>query len=258
LYGMDVSNYQGDISAILDRHKPEFLIVRASTETAAKRAIAQDQMRKGHARGIPIDIYVWCYWGLDPEAHTRDALAVADGSGVPYTRAWPDVEDRDGSRGPSGNIEWLGAAIRVIEMSGKEAGIYTSPGLWAELCGGSGDCAYLPLWHANPDGDRTLGFGAGEYPYGGWQKVAIKQWKWESNLDFNVADSSLWAAAPPDDELARLREQVFGLRVLADDVAIGRLGEQLDRQEAAGVSIPELRAIRDECKRIRVQYLGDE
>jgi hypothetical protein len=185
--GMDVSNYQpANITGLIQQHKPEYVVVRLSTEDTDKRAIAHYQLEWTWDCDCPVSGYIWCYWGLDPEYHVRDALSILKTVGMAPDEAkviWLDAEDP-----PSGDVvAWLRTAIKTIQDAGYRAGIYTGKWWWDQHLPNVTEFAHVPLWVAQYDCVALLD---DVELFGGWTRAHGKQFS-ADGIDLDVFDGSV-------------------------------------------------------------------
>lgn len=189
--GLDVSNWTGDITQLLQTWHPFHVVVRLSTESQASRNIARQQLQAALQSGATVSGYIWCGWSVSPEKRTADALSV--GAGFPLTMAWFDAEE--GS--PGGKIDdWLSRGVDLAERRGHRAGIYCNAGWWRAQ-GDSRGFTRLPLWLAAWDGRQTL---EGLDLPGGWAAAAGHQY--QGDPDLSVFDE---AVATTSDSCQKLR-----------------------------------------------------
>lgn len=188
--GLDVSNWSGDITQLLQAWHPFHVCVRLSTESQQHRDIARTQLTAALQSGATVSGYIWCGWSVSPEERTSDALSV--GAGFPLTLAWFDAEE--GS--PGGKIDdWLSRAVDLVERRGHRAGIYCNAGWWRAQ-GDSRGFVRLPLWLAAWDGRQTLD---GLDLPGGWTAAAGHQY--QGDPDLSVFDEAVATAANPCQKL---------------------------------------------------------
>lgn len=177
---VDVSNWTGEIT--LDTIKAwrtagvNRLIVRASVEDHPKMTIARQQLRIAKQARLARHAYLWLYFmsSLPPEEQMALALAVCHGFGV--QRLWLDCEDASPWDAPQ-TVDWIRRA--VMAAGDMPVGIYSRLGWWVRATGDSRLFAHLPLWDADPDGVMRID---SFMPYGGWQKRAVKQTHFNTEL----------------------------------------------------------------------------
>lgn len=188
--GLDVSNWSGDITQLLQTWHPFHVVVRLSTESQQHRDIARQQFEAALWDGATVSGYVWCDWSVSPEERTADALSVA--TGFPLTMVWFDAEEGN----PGGQVDdWLSRAVNLAERRGNRAGVYCNAGWWRAQ-GDSQGFARLPLWLASWDNQPTL---AGLDLPGGWTAAAGHQY--QGDPDLSVFDEGVATLADPCQKL---------------------------------------------------------
>jgi hypothetical protein len=144
--------------------------------------------------GLTVDAYVWLWFDLDI-ADVRRKLRLLDGLSI--RQLWLDVEDTaavkyDQPTTEAKIAEALAECDAYPTLSRERTGVYSGRWFWADrrYVANSTTFSDRELWDANYDdvADAALGFA----PYGGWQRVAIKQYRGTSvlagigGLDLNV------------------------------------------------------------------------
>lgn len=217
MYALDISNYQGEVSAATvacwKAAGIEHVIVRASLETVAMGELAQRQARVIVDGGLGLSAYVWAYWGWNPEATARAALRLfAD---LPVQRWWVDAEESGQGYTPDQLEAWLERILAVLP----DQGIYTGAWWWNYFIGES-PLARYPLWDANYDGLPQSGF----VPYGGWTKEAVSQFSSSYELcgytlDINWIDDAWLAEGETVPGKGPTREEFDALQARLDELS---------------------------------------
>jgi hypothetical protein len=162
------------------------VIVQAITGLDGK-SYTRQQLATAQRNGLRLAGYVWCFPGASTASiHSR--LAMYDGYMLEFLYL---------------DVEQAGLAIADVDRdlaecdryTGRKAGIYTAHWFfqdqrWLSLT----RWADRPLWEALYDGipDAAVGF----HPYGGWTKMAIKQWAGTSSVGVvDQVDLNVTAAA---------------------------------------------------------------
>lgn len=261
------------MSGVVARHNPGHIISHCyhGFEAAQHRVTATAQIRSTQANGKTAGYYGWGFQAYSPEATVRESVDMfrqAAAHEVPV--GWVDCETYDdGSfQDPGPNVDWLHRAGAVYDELGIRKGLYTSPEYARSRWGNRAhELSDWLLWLAHWDQNAQL---VSSYmPLYGWTTMAAKQWAVripgdeEIDRDVILEEFTVPQDAPqpePGDEVARLREQVEGLRILADDVAWERMGTNLEAVEAnlaaAHTNLDALKATRAEMRRIREEFLG--
>jgi hypothetical protein len=196
---VDISNYTSSLtSAALDGLKSEgvgHVIVQAVDPPAPfPPGQTREQIQACLDAGLTIDAYIWLWFDLDP-SDIQHKLQLLDG--LKIRQLWLDVEDTAASKYDQATTEQkVSAALALCDAyatsSGEKTGVYSGRWFWVDRRY-MGNCETFKdreLWDANYDdvADSALGF----VPYGGWDHVAIKQYRGTSvlanvsGLDLNV------------------------------------------------------------------------
>lgn len=209
LKAIDVSNWSGDIEALLEEEKPQHVVVRLSTENSIFKGIALKQITQSLKFGATVSGYVWAYFHLDPVEEMQKALEVAQD--FPLQCVWIDCEDIVDSTKLD---DWLSKAVYTIETGKQKCGIYTNRRWWVSA-GNSQGFSRLPLWDvewdnvANRD-DFT--------PYGGWNRRVGKQYQ-GGQVDLSVFDDSI-ITVPLTDYKVLLEQTMLELNQMRLDHAL--------------------------------------
>lgn len=144
--------------------------------------------------GLTVDAYVWLWFDLDA-ADVRRKLHLLDGLDI--RQLWLDVEDTAALKYDQPTTETkVTAALQACDAfastSGARTGVYSGRWFWTDrrYMANTSSFADRDLWDANYDdvADAAIGYA----PYGGWQQVAIKQFRGTTavggigGLDVNV------------------------------------------------------------------------
>ena len=263
---VDISNYTSALTpAALEGLKSEgvnHVIVQAVDPPAPfPPGRTRDQIQACQAAGLTVDAYIWLWFDLDP-SDIQHKLQLLDGLAI--RQLWLDVEDTAASRYDQATTEQkVSAALALCDAyattSGQRTGIYSGRWFWLDrrYMANTESFKDRELWDANYDdvADAALGFA----PYGGWDHVAIKQFRGTSilasvsGLDLNVlsvgeeAELSAPATdqtAPADPTPARetpddwpwetWQEAAINYKAIADD--LGRQLEELKQAQAQPVA----------------------
>ena len=202
---IDVSNYQSaTLDGLLDG--VEHVVVRLSTETAAKAQHAVTQLRTAVSHGCTVAGYIWAYWGENPRQAVLDSLEAAQDAGIPLVAVWLDAEDASGAS-ETRVVWWLREALDELRRRGHKGGIYTGRWFWTSRVNDSHALAGTPAWLAQYDGIADLG---SVLDCGGFEVVG-KQYAGDT-LDLNVF-SRVWlesAAPAPAEPLNDPRAVIIG------------------------------------------------
>lgn len=200
ILALDVSNYDGDINSLLDRH-PEIqrVVVRCSLERDALMAITRSQCETVLARGLGLDTYCWAYPTLDdPDTLASRAQALSGPYRPDYY--WIDCEDTGNSYPDSAsNVAWLMRAVAGFQALGLRVGIYTGHWFWTSAqMGNPTDFAALPLWSAT---DTKVPDRAQGWAYGGWAPPFAGVQYDLSGPDRDCFDAALYAENGGDNDM---------------------------------------------------------
>jgi hypothetical protein len=251
ILAVDISNWQGPLTteriACLQARGVQHVVVRASLEDAARRALAQQQAGAVRAAGLGLSVYVWVYFTRDaPGALVAAATDLMEG--FQPARYWLDVEDVEHAYpAPAANAAWLRAALQAFQDRGIPAGIYTGRWYWVPYLGNTEEFAGWPLWVAQWDQvpDVTVW-----QPFGGWQQPAGKQYAGGEacgmQVDWNVfvPEAVAERAAEADPDTAALLEWAHAvageLPRWADALAQARRGRSWRAVRAVEATIRRL------------------
>jgi hypothetical protein len=212
---VDISNYTSLLTpAALGGLKSEgvsHVIVQAVDPPAPfPPGRTRDQIQACLNAGLTVDAYIWLWFDLDPSDIQRK-LQLLDGLNI--RQLWLDVEDTAASQYNQATTEQkVSAALELCDAyatsSGEKTGIYSGRWFWVDRRYMANTETYKDreLWDANYDdvAEAALGFA----PYGGWDHVAIKQYRGTSvlagvsGLDLNVLSvgEATELSTPPSDQ----------------------------------------------------------
>jgi hypothetical protein len=256
---VDISNYTSSLTATalegLKREGVSHVIVQAVDPPAPfPPGQTREQIQACLDAGLTVDAYVWLWFDLDP-SDIQHKLHLLDG--LKIRQLWLDVEDTAASKYDQPTTEQrVSAALKLCDAyatsSGEKTGVYSGRWFWVDrrYMGNCQTFKERELWDANYDdvADATLGF----VSYGGWNQVAIKQYRGTSvlanvsGLDLNVlsvgevSESSTpqpvnppppAARETPDDwPWATWQEAAINYKGIADE--LGRQLEELKQAQA--------------------------
>lgn len=263
VWAIDCSSHQPrNLGPIIAEHRPEHVVVKLylSAESIPKEH-SRAQVRSAWEHGATAGGYVWAYRSVDPTRTITEAIDLCNEIGLVLPILWVDAETYNGSTfDPGPDAAWLRQAFATADSLSTPCGIYSGT-WWIRGHFPGGEAAFSefkdrPLWLSIYDGTPDLSVG---YVPQGFPGMAGKQWGSEP-IDRNVflPEVARLPAEPqpepgPDNEVARLREQVEGLRIALDDVVQGRLRA---RVEVARTELIAAEADLNEALRIRTQFLG--
>jgi len=217
MLAVDMSNYTSQLtSAALEGLKSAgvgHVIIQAIDPPAGYPAgRTREQVQACLAAGLTVDAYVWLWFDLDLSDVQRK-LRLLDGLSI--RQVWLDVEDTaavkyDQPATEAKIAQALAACDAYQTTSGRRAGVYSGRWFWTDrrYAANSTSFSDRELWDANYDDVADAAFGFA--PYGGWQRVAIKQYRGTSvlagigGLDLNVLsvekEGEIFPPPPPVDD----------------------------------------------------------
>lgn len=210
LNAIDLSNHSGPLSdqqaqGLKDAGIRLVLVQTVDPPAGFPKGVTRQQIEACLNAGLVVDAYVWLWFDLAVE-DIRRKLTLLDGLSI--RRLWLDVEDQAAAKYDTLQCETLVLAAletcdRFTVTGANQTGIYSGRWYWADprYMGNTTRFSDLgrELWDALYDyvPDASVGF----VPYGGWRRVAIKQFQGTATLA-GVPNVDLNALS--DAELAKL------------------------------------------------------
>jgi hypothetical protein len=199
MLAVDMSNYTSPLTpAALDGLKSagvgHIIIQAIDPPPAYPVGRTRQQIQACLDAGLTVDAYIWLWFDRDI-GDIQHKLSLLDG--LPIRQLWLDVEDTAAVKYDQPTTEAkIVAALEACDAysttSGERTGVYSGRWFWTDrrYVGNCTTFSDRELWDANYDdvADAALGFKS----YGGWEHVAIKQYRGTSvvagisGLDINV------------------------------------------------------------------------
>lgn len=188
MYGIDVSEHNGNIGNMLDNVKPDFVIIRAGVGTRLDYNV-KSNIKECATRGIPYG-YFWYSYALAPggavpeaEAFNEFVKTITESGNEPECGYWLDMEDGDYYKKRNG-FSYTYTTVNPIvkqfcETFNGEIGVYTSQS-WLTMY----DYKKYPLWLA------YWGANNGEVPDKDFSSIA-KIWQFTSKYKGRILDGDI-------------------------------------------------------------------